>query len=364
MEQSVQLCRSCGTSLPVESRFCPSCGRRVRRDISVRARVGALLLGLGVWGLGWGGAWFIQQKEGRTKPTTAYSGPPVRSEKVTSDPALDALRKQAEAAPSEDLQPLKSLGLALIEKSRAEDESSPSLALEAIDVFGRVLERAPNDPVALLALADVSFDQRVFDKAVEYYRKYLEVLPDDMTIRARYASALSFVGKPDDAMHELQAILARDPNNFQAHAYLSIAYSQKGERELAKQAGEKALSLAPSPEAKERLGQFLTSLDASTQQTAQSTAPAAAPQQAGAGPDAFTQWLKQHPVLGPKVVRVAQGDGRITLIVKEFPMHAMPPFAKEKLNESLRTHVPAGVERVGFVDDTTGELLGEFEVKK
>ena len=63
------------------------------------------------------------------------------------------------------------------------------------------------DPQALVTMADISFNQQVFVKAVDFYRRYLDTTPDDHDARARLGSALTFWkrldGPEEDAVARL-----------------------------------------------------------------------------------------------------------------------------------------------------------------
>ena len=77
--------------------------------------------------------------------------------------------------------------------------------LEAIDALRAILRIDAKDRYALVNLADISFQQQIFNKSVEYYEKYLALAPEDSNARARYGSSLSFLGKHDQAVASIVA---------------------------------------------------------------------------------------------------------------------------------------------------------------
>lgn len=271
--------------------------------------------------------------------------PPVKKfeaslEDNITDPVLDALRKAAETSPNE-IAAWRALANTLklkIQNSGGEDRG---LILEAIDVYSNVLKLAPEDSEALLSLADLSFDERVFDKSKEFYVRYLTKNPDDHSARAKYGSTLTFLGELDQAEKELRTVIKKEPKSFHAHAYLAIALSEKGDLKEAKKIGDIALELAPKPEARERLAAFLQSL--ATPQDPLSL---------------FYQKLKQNPVAGPKFQGGELANKTLKLSFKDFPMSNMPPFAKEKFFNSIKQLMPKNTAaKVEFIDLETGKVM-------
>jgi cytochrome c-type biogenesis protein CcmH/NrfG len=289
------------------------------------------------------------------------------------DPQLDALRADLESDP-QSIEKLKILAGALGDKLRNDPKAPPTVVFEAIDVLGKILAIAPNDPGALVMMADVSFDQRAFTKAQDFYERYLKIEPDNLGARARYASTLTFLGQYDKSIQELNTVLKVDPKNFPAMAYLSITYAQQGDVSKAKQYGKSALNLAPSDEAKARFSAFMGTLNESGKTTAESaprgTLAAQSTEVVGgqSGLLGFISSVRANPVAGPKFVRYDDSKaGVVRLVFREFPMGQMPPFAKDKFFNTLRQAAAAakldGVGAVVFVDDATGGEMATLSLK-
>lgn len=360
-------CRKCGSQIEGDARFCPSCGRRTVAIGNGRytAALGvAIVLGVAGWGLQDG----IQG--GRERPK-AHPVAPVRSAQVPlkESPQLVAMREDVRRSP-EDLQKLKMFAGMLGDQLRSKPDAPPGLVFEAIEVFGRILEKEPNDPLALVLMADVSFDQKAFTKALDFYNRYLEVAPDDLGARARYASTLTFLGRYDDSVSELEKVLKIEPKNFPAKAYLAITFAQKGDIRRAKLIGEEALVLAPSEEARARFSSFVSSLDGTSSNIGVGGAPT---ENRGAEPErglqGFITALRLNPVAGPKFVRLNKADNStVILLFKEFPMDKMPPFAKQKFFQGLKRALTENgldsVEKVKFVDVDSGRELDAFYVAR
>jgi cytochrome c-type biogenesis protein CcmH/NrfG len=359
-------CGRCGAQVNDAMRFCPSCGK----SQSVASTASYLWLAgaaVAVFGVGVGLQYVIQS------PTLRVAGPSpaasVEEEHDTSDPQIVALRRELQTNP-EDLGKLRIFAGVLGDKIRKEQPASPSLAFEAIDVLSRILRIVPNDPGALVLMADVSFEQRAFTKALEFYQRYLQAEPKDWGARARYASTLTFMSRFDEAVSELNKILANEPKNFPAMAYLAITYHQKGDLKRARQHGDKALTLAPSEEARQRFAGFMEVLKKSESegvgdakmQVVSSAAGAAKSSLGQSGVEGLVAAVRANPVAGPKFVRHDSSQkGTLKLVFRDFPMQMMPPFAKDKflsgIKKSAQEAAVTGVKTVLFVDEATGSVM-------
>lgn len=292
-------------------------------------------------------------------------------QEASEDPQLAVLRESIEKEP-QNLEKLKMLAGMLGDKLRENPGVGGPVVFEAIDVLSRILAIEPNDPGALVMMADVSFDQRAFTKAKEFYEKYLKLEPTNLGARSRYASALTFLGEYDNSIKELDSVLKEDPKNFPAMAYLAITYAQRGDLGKAKELGTTALSLAPSDEARARFSAFVTSLNGdgaagSSAPSASQPSPATVPAQSGI--EGFSAMIKANPVAGPKFARAELGkSGEMKVFFRNFPMGQMPPFAKEKFFGTVRAAINSakleGVSKISFIDDATGATMEEIPVAK
>jgi tetratricopeptide (TPR) repeat protein len=369
---SITACGSCGAGTSEQMKFCPGCGRRL-----LKRTKGFVISGLASALVLFGVAFGLQilAREGRVKPAAHPVGAAeerAEASTVTESPQLAAMRREVERSP-EDLTKLKVFAGMLGDVLRSNPEASPQLVFEAIDVFGRILQKEPNDPAALVMMADVSFDQKAFTKALDFYERYLALQPDDLGARSRYASTLTFLGRYDDSVAELGKVLAREPENFPAMAYLAITYAQKGEILKAKAIGTDALRVAPSEDARARFSSFVSSLDPSTagaqSQQAPSAQPAAAPVDASPAVSSFIKVVASNPVAGPKFAGYAQpAESTLQLKFNNFPMAQMPPFAKQKfftgLKEALAQSNLSQIEQLEFVDAGSGEVMERLKIRR
>lgn len=102
----------------------------------------------------------------------------------------------------------------------------------------QALERDPNDPQALLDVANYYYelreqtgDPRYSRQAIAYYNRYLKIQPEDLNARTDLAIELYLSGQTDQAIQEVNRALEREPNHINANFNLGIFY-WKGRREF------------------------------------------------------------------------------------------------------------------------------------
>jgi len=371
---AARFCSFCGMELArAGARFCSECGAgqgqaakggKVIR-MGARETFFLVVISLAVWLVVWNVQGFIAG----SKPTTPFS-PAASAAKDSGekdDPVIAKLRTNARAFPDEK-NGWKALAAALIERLRGEDEPPSDQILEAIDVLREVLRIDPKDEFGLLNMADLSFEQQIFDKAAEYYQRYLSDHPKDLNTRVRYGSSLAFIGKSKEAETELKAVLKEDPNHFHASAYLAITYAQMGERERAVETGNKALEAAPSEEARARFSSFLDSVKSGQARTPADIASpsvqrgnlaSGAEQSEGLGQ--VEEFIRANPIAGPKFAGSALENQILKLSFNNFPMDQMPPMIREKFTASIKEQVKISLsgkaKEIVFFDEAAGKEL-------
>jgi len=95
-------------------------------------------------------------------------------------------------------------------------------AVDDIVQYRMRVEKDPKDVEAMAALGNANLALKRFDHAKEWYERALKVDPNRPEIRMNLAIALRFLGKPDDAMAELNRVLAKDPKNATALYNLGV----------------------------------------------------------------------------------------------------------------------------------------------
>ena len=341
---NTRFCHNCGSALQSHFKFCSSCGTQTSsanpslplETIQIKQKISFKMIAVSLVtaGLLFSSAYFLN-------PSLIGKEPAHKQTPKPAPGSIDQLYSQAENA-------IKNI-------SQSESPTSAQL-LEAVDLLSQILQAEPKDPWALIQMAELSFNQRMFDKSSELYARYLEQNPEDQTVRSRYASSLTFAGKSDQAIKELDVVLQKSPDNFQALAFSAIAYSEIGQKDKARELLGKAISLAPNEEAKTRLNKFAESIDA----------PSAAPSQENKIAS-FENYLKTHQIAGPKFKGIeAEGD-KVFLNFAEFPMDKMPPVVKDKftnnvLQQALQVPELKG-KKILFRDQGSLQIMAEVNVE-
>jgi tetratricopeptide (TPR) repeat protein len=94
----------------------------------------------------------------------------------------------------------------------AEMPSADALATMAAPQLAK-LKSNPNDADALIALGNLYYDHQVFDKAIDYYTRGLEIRPGDVNARSDLGTAYWYLGKPESAVQEYEKSLKLDPKH-------------------------------------------------------------------------------------------------------------------------------------------------------
>lgn len=327
-----------------------------------------VLISLSLFSFGWLGKTFLAGKQ----PTKTFQQEAEIGTEI-DDPEIKSLRAAADQSPK-DITKWKALSEVLIDRLKKSEAPTTSLIHTAIETFAKILELDPKDPSALIAMADISFDSQVFEKAEMFYRRYLEIQPNDVNARARYGSSMTFGGKYPEALKELESILKKDPKHFQAAAYVAITYAQMGEIDVAKKKANEAILLAPNEEAKARFAEFIDAMNKEggmpVHETASQPPPSQAPKpRPNLPPDAaaLTAYIQNNPVAGPKFVESEVENGSV-LVLKfaNFPMQQMPPFAKDKFFNGIKSAAQSAnnktIKKVRFVDTHSGLELSSLDL--
>jgi tetratricopeptide (TPR) repeat protein len=115
---------------------------------------------------------------------------------------------------------------------------------KAIEMYTRVNSRNPT-PRTLLELASAYEQVRDFNNAAAVYKRVLDLSPDEVEVMKRYAQALLFADKLDEARATYEKLTARKPDDVESFLRLSQIHRQQGRFEAARAANDKAKELAP-----------------------------------------------------------------------------------------------------------------------
>lgn len=118
---------------------------------------------------------------------------------------------------------------------------------KALDTFDRILKNNPYYFDALLASAWMLNLMGQKEDAEAYYRKALEVEPENKFARKNYALSLATSGKLNQAIEIYNSLKKDYPDDYEIYQDLGIAYGYFGDTTQSIENLEKAVSLHPSP---------------------------------------------------------------------------------------------------------------------
>lgn len=160
---------------------------------------------------------------------------------------------------NEKLELLKARAFML--KQRVQKAPQSDAIINYIDTLANIAKTDPKDKDTILELANISFDMKVFSKALDYYEKFLDLEPKNQTIKGKIASCYIFLNKSEKALIILDEILEENEKDFQALAFKTIALSELNRNEEALKYGNLAIENAPDEEGKNRLLKFLKTIE-------------------------------------------------------------------------------------------------------
>lgn len=96
----------------------------------------------------------------------------------------------------------------------------------------QMAEQHPNDPDIPLKLANYLYDQKLFDKSIEWYQRALKINPKDVNARTDMGTAYFYTGHPQEALREYQKALEINPSH-EPTLLNSIVVNLEGTHDLA-----------------------------------------------------------------------------------------------------------------------------------
>jgi tetratricopeptide (TPR) repeat protein len=279
--------------------------------------------------------------------------PPV----ALPDDIREALsRKAAEIATKpDDVAGRKQLGLMQYRAGLID----PAYLPDAVKTYESVLAHNPNDLDALRALGDLAVDAQQTERAMGFYDRFLTVQPDDPYVRTQVGNLHLSARKTTEAIAAYERALAADPTLFQAQLGVAFAYAAAGDPAKAVDGLKRARGLATDDASRKQVDDILARLNAPR--------PAAAADAPSGSLKADVEAIfRSHPIVAPKLDRVEWPDDRTAkVVVREFPMEAMPPFARDKFNERIKTGVRESKTKhqvtqpitIQIVDSATGQVM-------
>jgi hypothetical protein len=128
----------------------------------------------------------------------------------------------------------------------APDMATMEAVQREIAAHKKTLESDPRNLEALTHLGNLYFDAGMFDGAIEYYGRALDVEPGNVMVRTDLGTSLRRSGQPERAMREFEAAVQADPNHWRGWFNIGVvALYDLGQYERAEEAFGKVDALNP-----------------------------------------------------------------------------------------------------------------------
>ena len=104
-----------------------------------------------------------------------------------------------------------------------EPAAAPPVDMARVKELTDKIKQNPKDFDSIVELANMNFDQKNYDDAINLYKKALAIRPDALNVRTDMGTAMFYLNHYDDAIATFQEVLKSDPNNAQALFNLGVA---------------------------------------------------------------------------------------------------------------------------------------------
>lgn len=125
---------------------------------------------------------------------------------------------------------------------------------QQLDALRRGMEDNPDDADGWLDVANMAFDLRRWDVAVESYERFLELQPDNPDIMSDLAVSLHGAGRSDEALNTFHAAQALEPAHWQSRFNEVVVLLDLARLDDASKRMEELRRLRPGDETVLRLG--------------------------------------------------------------------------------------------------------------
>lgn len=150
----------------------------------------------------------------------------------------------------------------------ASETGADSGNTNAIQPLLERLRSNPSDPDLLASIGNAYYDQHSYDKAIGYYRRYLQINPQDASVRTDMGTAIWYNGDPDEAIQQYETALRIQPDFANALFNTGIVKWQgKHDRWGALQSWQKLLSAHPDYPNRQKVEQLMQQVQTEINQT-------------------------------------------------------------------------------------------------
>ncbi len=258
----VIVCENCGEENPASNFNCSSCGIKLREKSD------------------------SDSAKEESKSTNHQQHPHKRNQQqVKKKAASNAARPVKIAPPQKKLNTVKlitiiavALGIGLVllifsgtlnslivpgtKEDVAQQSSAPGVDMsnfQKINDMENELKNNPRDTAAILQLAHLKNDSGLYQQAIENYKQYLALVPQDPDARIDMGICYYNLGNYDTAIKEMEGALKYDPKHQIGYLDLGIVNLAAGNMEKSKENLKKAVQLDPNSEYGKKAEELLTS---------------------------------------------------------------------------------------------------------
>jgi len=107
--------------------------------------------------------------------------------------------------------------------NNAAEPPPPPLDMARVNELTSKIKQNPKDFDSIVELANIDFDQKRFDDAINLYKKALEIRPDALNVRTDMGTAMFYLNRYDDAIATFKQSLVSNPNDAQTLFNLGVA---------------------------------------------------------------------------------------------------------------------------------------------
>ncbi len=211
-------CEVCGERNPRGAKICGSCGARLPGAVTRRAETKS-------------GRKQRKKQDSGASRDRAQSGRRLEPWQIVS--AIAVLVLVAYFVSSE-----VSRDRAGVESRLPQGGAAPGMSSPDVAPFEQAVEENPGDPQALLKLANVLQDSRDFPRAIEFYKKYLEIDADNPDARVDLGICYFELARADTihggafyeaAIQEMETVFKQHPTHQHAAFNLGIVHLAFGD---------------------------------------------------------------------------------------------------------------------------------------